>query len=368
MLGSSHPLDRSMTPHGSDRVEEGAGGAVWLVCESPKGWSARRGRSHTSSEYPGTAIRWDTRLYEVVDAVTGPNGEVRYRLEPWPDRHAVRAIQTYDGESEARRKAEPSVHWKSVRRRRLAILLSPLLGHLPGPVQDRMESEFGAPAVAMTAISALPLFALGVVSALFSLAESFGRGLSVAGAEGPHLLPLPVAVYLAAESGVRLGAAFLLARPIGSIPGTLLYEVWRIARGRPPLPEASFRGLRASPEQALHDRFRMLEPLLALLSRPEQESLELRFGMEVLRWGKITAFILLAVGALNALASAALFAAGKGNLGDFLWLVAGAAISMEQVVRLREISRGRPAGSVLGALVRPLASGLLSPPSPRPRG
>jgi hypothetical protein len=157
--------------------------------------------------------------------------------------------------------------------------------------------------------------------------------------------------------------AFLLARPIGSLPGTLLYEIWRIARGLPPVSDASFRGLRAPPQQALHDRFRMLEPLFALLSRPEQESLELRFGLEVLRWGKITAIILLAAGALNALASAALFAAGKGSFADLLWLVAGAAISIEQVVRLREISRGRPAGSVLGALVRPLASGLLSPPS-----
>jgi hypothetical protein len=353
-----------MRPHGSDRVEESASGAIWIICAAPKGWTARRGSAHTSSEYPGTAIRWETHLYEVVDAVTDPDGQVRYRLESWPDRHAVRAIQTYDDESEARRAAEPGGHRDSVRRRRLAILLSPLLGHLPGPVQDRMESEFGAPAVAMTAVSALPLFALGIASALFSLAAIFGSGFSVPEATAPQLLPLPVALYLAIESGVRLGMAFLLARPIGSLPGTLLYEIWRIARKLPPVSEASFRGLRAAPEQALHDRFRMLEPLFALLSRSEQESLELRFGMEVLRWGKITALILLAVGGLNALASAALLAADRASLGDFLWLLAGVAISIEQVARLREISLGRPAGSVLGALVRPLARSLLSSPSP----
>ena len=357
-----------MTPHGSDRVEEGAGGALWLVCASPKGWTARRGATHTSSEYPGTAIRWEAHLYEVVEAITDPDGRVRYRLEHWADRHAVRAIQTYDGENEARRVAEPAGLRKDVSRRRLAILLSPLLGHLPGPVQDRMESEFGAPAIAMTVVSALPLLALGVASLVFSLTESFGSALSGPGGAPPHLLPLPLALYLAFESGLRLGMSFLLARPIGSLPGTLLYEIWRTARGLPPVSEASFRGLRAAPEQALHDRFRMLEPLFALLSRPEQESLELRFGMEVLRWGKITALILLIVGGLNAFASAALFAAGKGGLGDLLWLVAGAAISIEQVGRLREISLGRPAGSVLGALVRPLARGLLSSPSSNERG
>ncbi len=357
-----------MRPHGSDRVEEGAGGAIWLICATPKGWTARRGSSHTSSEYPGTAIRWEAHLYEVVEALTDPDGQVRYLLEPWPDRHTVRAIQTYDGESEERRAAEPAGHRKNVRRRRLAILLSPLLGHLPGPVQDRLESEFGAPAIAMTVASALPLLALGITSVLFSLSEIVGSGFGVSRGAQPHLLPLPLALYLAVESGLRLGMAFLLARPIGSLPGTLLYEIWRTARGLPPVSEASFRGLRAAREQALQDRFRMLEPLFALLSRSEQETLELRFGMEVLRWGKITALVLLGVGGFNALASAALFAAGKGGLGDLVWLLAGAAISIEQVVRLREIALGKPAGSVLGALVRPLARNLLSSPSSNARG
>jgi hypothetical protein len=352
-----------MTPNGSDRVEEGAGGAIWLICAAPKGWTARRGRPHTSSEYPGTAIRWEARLYEVVEALTDTDGKVRYRLESWPDRHAVRAIQTYDGETEARRAAEQAGHHKSVRCRRLAILLSPVLGHLPGPVQERMESEFGAPAIAMTAVSAFPLFALGIVSALFSLAEIFGSGFSVSGGREPHLLPLTVALYFVVESGVRLGMAFLLARPTGSLPGTLLYEIWRTARGLPPVSEASFRGLRVEPEQALEDRFRMLEPLFALLSRREQEILELRFGMKVLRWGKITALVLLAAGGLNAVASAASFAAGRGSLGDLAWFLAGAALSIEQIARLREISLGKPAGSILGAFVRPLARGLLSSPS-----
>jgi hypothetical protein len=355
-------------PYGSDRVETGADGATWIVSASPKGWTPRRGREHTSSEYPGTAVRWETELFEVVDAITRGDGTVAYRLEPWPDRHTVRSIRNYDEASEAGQEAIRKDLKKRVRQRRLSILFSLFLGHLPGVVQERMESNFGAPAVAMTVVSALPLFALGIVSFLFTLAAAFGAGYSAAGVPGlenapdsiPRLLPLPLSAYLAIESGVRLGIAFIQARPVGSLPGTLLYEIWRIASGLPPPSGTAFRGRPATSQQTLQDRFRMLEALLSLLSTEEQETLERRFGMETLRWGRITSILLLAIGGLNVIASVAKLLAGIGGLADFLWLLAGAAIFLEQVVRLREISRGHPAGSVLGALVRPLARDLLA--------
>jgi len=353
---------------GTDRLETGADGTIWIVSKAPKGWTPRRGRAHTPNEYPGTALRWEGDLYEVVEAQARADGTVGYRLESWPDRHAVRAIETYDAGSEAGRAATLSGYAKSVSRRRIAIVFAPLLGHLPGPVQDRMESEFGAPAVAMTVASALPLLALGFVSVLFTLAAAFGAGFSagVSGLESarrsiPRVLPLPIAIYLTVESGIRSGVAFLQARPIGSLPGTLLYEIWRIARRKPAMSLGSFRSQAPTAEQSLQDRFRMLEAFLALLSAPEQQILERRFGMQTLKWGKVTAILLLAAGGLNVLASLANLAAGTGGLGDFLWLLAGAAISAEQIARLREIARGRPAGSVLGALVRPLARNLLTP-------
>lgn len=218
----------------------------------------------------------------------------------------------------------------------------------------------------MTLASALPLFALGLVSVVFSLAAAYGAGLSGAGGslEGrgnaiPDLLPVWLAVYLVVESGIRMGTAFLQGRPIGSLLGALVYEVARMVGDWPAVTAPAFRGLPASPRKALQDRFRMLEPLLALLTPAEQNELELRFGMETLRWGRITAILLLVVGGANLAASVALLAAGAGGVADLVWLVAGACLSVEQIARLREIARGRPAGSVLGALVRPLAGGVL---------
>jgi hypothetical protein len=357
-----------MTPFGTDQTGTASEGGIWLICREPKGWRPRRGRSQTSSEYPGTAVRWEARLFEVVEAVSHPDGSVRYRLEIWPDRHAVRNIQTYDAASETARPLIVARRRKSIARRRLAILFSPLLGHLPGRVQEHMESDFGAPALAMTIVSALPLFALGAVGSLFSIAAMTGgafpsgvSSLREAADSIPRLLPFPISIYLVFESGIRLGGAFLQGRPIGSVAGTLIYEIYRALRGGRGVTALSSRGLAPTPEQALHDRFLMIEPLLALLSPEEQEAFEQRFGMEVLRWGKVTAVLLLIIGASNVFTSVVLFAAGGGGLGDCLWLLAGTGITLEQIGRLRRISSGQPAGSFLGALVRPLARRMLEP-------
>lgn len=355
-------------PFGSDRVEPSPDGGVWLICREPTGWLPRRGRAHTPGEFPGTAVRWETDVFEVVEVLAGADGTQRYRLEPWPDRHAIRGIQEYDATSRERRSRERAGYRRSIAKRRLAILFAPVLGHLPGPVQARMESEFGAPAFGMTVASALPLFALGVVSWLYSMALAYGAGLFAGGSGSPDggpsapsipaLLPLPLALYLVVENGLRLGLAFLRTEPVGSLPGALVYAIVNVSRGKRPLGRP-FSGLPASPEQALRDRYRMLEAVLGLLTPAEQEGLARRFGFEPLRWGRRTAFLLLVVGGANVLASLIAFAAGAGGLGDLLWLLAGAALSAEQIARLRRIAQGQPAGSVFGALVRPMAETLL---------
>ncbi len=141
--------------------------------------------------------------------------------------------------------------------------------------------------------------------------------------------------------------------------GTLLYAVYRAFRGGAGVATLS-RGSPATPERALYDRFRMAEPLLALLPPEEQEVFERRFGMEVLRWGKVTAVLLLIIAGTNVVTSLVFFAAGGGRIGDWLWLLAGMGITIEQIGRLHRLSRGQPAGSFLGALVRPLARKLLN--------
>lgn len=215
-----------MRAYGGDRVEEREGEKVSLTSAFSKGW---RGRIPAvvsrRSAHPGTTVTWDGVLYEVLEARPLASGEVLYSLAPWDDAQAIRTLERYDAATESARSRERIGRANAVRKRRVAILLSPLFGHLPGEVQERMESEFGAPATRMTVASALPLLVLGVLGSFAALARIAG-----ASAEPLPDLPLPLSLYLVLESYFRLSSVATESRPMGSIPGTLLYGLWRRIR------------------------------------------------------------------------------------------------------------------------------------------
>ena len=145
-----------------------------LVCPIAKSWTARTPRTLTSAHHPGTAVDWEGLLYEVREADPQEDGGVRYALLPWEESHAIRRIERYDAVTEEIRAGERRDRSRNVRLRRLSILFAPVLGLLPGETQKKMERDFGAPALAMTIASALPLLVvgfLGVFAILVGMAE-----------------------------------------------------------------------------------------------------------------------------------------------------------------------------------------------------
>ena len=95
------------TPHGRDRVQETAEGALVLSSFRPKGWAGRpaAGSSPPSEAAvaavaPGTAVEWDGVIYEVVRVEDSPSGGTRYTLEPWDERQVIRRLERY-GPAEA---------------------------------------------------------------------------------------------------------------------------------------------------------------------------------------------------------------------------------------------------------------------------
>lgn len=291
-----------------------------------------------------------------VEALAGT--AVRYRLAPWEHGHAIRRIERYDeaserGRNSARRRAEAASG-----RRVLAILFSPLLGHAPGAVQTRMESEFGAPALALTVVSALPLFVAGLWTMLAARIAGFG---------GPPIVPewmldySGLFTYLAFESALRLYSALVLREPMGSLAGWLAHAAW-VGLGGPsggPAIPAAARASAPPAERALQDRYTMLEPLLSLLPPADQEALERRFAFDPLRWGRRSSLAILLFAGANALISVAAFLSRTDTLLDFVSLVLGGFLAVEQLGRRRKIAEGKPAGSVLGVCARPLARPLL---------
>lgn len=345
---------------GADRIEARTGDEIVLLCPVSKSWLGRTQGTTVRAAHPGTAVGWHERVYEVRDAEPLPGGGARYRLAPWDDSQTFRRFEPYDDESEAGRAAERRDLSDVVRKRRLSILLAPLAGLLPGSVQKEMENAFGAPSIAMTVASALPLLVIGFLG-------SFGHILGVAGGrlDWPAWLapPFPLAIYLFAESGLRLASAIGGGEPMGSLPVVLAHAAWREARGEGPRPAGGGApATEAERERTLRDRFAMLEPLLSLLPAARQRALQTRYGFDPVRWGRLTSRVLLAVGALNAFAALAVLAVGRAGFADAVGLLLGGALAAEQISRLRRLARAEPAGSVLGALIRPLAQPLLDAP------
>ena len=354
--------EEGLTPRalGDDRVEKVDEDGIFLTCPVAKGWNARLPGSPVRAAHPGTTVAWEERLFEVLAAEPRPDGGIRYRLAPWEEGQAIRRFERYDAETENARADTRRDLAAGTRKRRGSIALAPLAGLLPGAVQKRMEYEFGAPALTMTITSALPLFVIGFLGMFRHLLGVAGGALDWPGWLAP---PLPIAIYLFGESALRLASAIAAGEPMGSLPVAIAVAAWKEARGESASEKLESAAVAETDrEQAVHDRYQVLEPLLSLLPRNAQTDLAGRFGFDAIRWGRITAWVLLVIGTLNALAALGMFASGRGNIVDFLGILVGFLLAAEQIPRLGRLARGEPSGSVLGALIRPLAAPLFAPP------
>jgi hypothetical protein len=345
---------------GRDRLDVAAGGRLVLTCEEPKGWHGRSPKMPTAAEHPGTAVRWEGGFYEVLEASGLPGGGAAYVLAAWDERHAMRVVATYNEATEAARAHERADAAHRADRHVLLWLLSPIVGSLPGHVQESFEREYNVPARYLSLASALPLWIAGWIALILRAAAWIG---------GAHTLPEPVllfGIYLLAESTARLVVAFLQGRPIGTVVGTLLYEGWRQlgrgaahARGRPVPREKELWDVDIEPEQELLDRYRMVEPAAGLLAAPEQAVLAERYGFDGIRWGRLSAIFLLVM--FGPLAFASLLGAFVEPEPSDLWRIPlFGGLVLEQVFRLARLRHGRLAPSLLGILVKPFAKPLLA--------
>lgn len=349
-----------MQAHGTDRMRPGTGDQVILSCRRSKGWTARVEKTLTTARHPGTAVLWEEKFFEVVIAEPGPAGSVRYVLEPWHDEHIIRLSEPYDAASEARREVERQAASSRETKRKTANLAGIFTGLLPAIVQEHLASELGLLPAKLTALSLLVPFPY-----ILWVANDVVKGIMNPGAK---TLPRPFALaaaYLLFETLIRLSIVWLQARPVGSVLGFVPYVLYYVTIGRSSgaiSPFAEQRGQKLfhtepAEDVALRDAFLMREPLLTLLSPAEQNALAERFGFNYRTHGFIVAFVILLASVAGVITGLISLQHGA-RLGAFLSILAGIGLGAEQFVRLAALQRG-PAGSVLGALVRPFARKLL---------
>lgn len=340
-------------PFGTDHLDVAPEGTLVLHAGHPKGWRGRGTATQTTSAHPGTAIHWEGELWEVVSAVDFPGGGVRYELSRWDERHAARHVDRYDEASE-RRRAEGRT---SDRRRThgfvRALLLSPLYGLLPAPAQQQIENKTAFPAPVLTLVSALIGFVYGVVSLMSILISAVG---------GPQFLPSWAAfpgLYVLVESGARGMVAVAQGRPVGSFFGE---AAWTLLGKKEAAPEVARED---EPGEELYDLFKMREPLIALLSEADQRLAAEGYGFDFVRWGRVTALLLLGGFGPMALATAIALLVAPSP-GDVILLLVSAPITVEQIPRLSRLWRGEPASSFLRVVARPFCATLLE--KARPEG
>ncbi|MBV8517161.1 MAG: hypothetical protein JO197_07115 [Acidobacteria bacterium] len=347
-----------MVPHGSDRLRT-AGGKLLLLSLLPKGWTARTPKTSTTAEFPGTAVFWDEQYFEVLDAKPQPRG-VLYVLAPWSDAHTIRTFAPYDDASEARLATEAEAAARRQKQSFAAQLSGVLLGHLPAAVQDRIGSELGVAPSRMTLLSC-------VIGPL-TLGACFWKWSGAALAQQPSPVPLwawLVAGALMLDSIIRFLIVFAQDRAAGSLPGIFVYiAIWLVAPKRVGLvsPFASARGtalftLAPPDDVATRDAIEMRGSIFSLLTPAEQASLAARYGFDYRRYAFGMSWTILAGAAIGVVTSAVKVADSR-SVSAFVSLVVAAVLAVEQLVRLPSLQRG-PAGSILGALVRPFVRGYL---------
>lgn len=348
-----------MVPFGSDRSRMVAGKVI-LHSAISKGWTARRPKKGTHSEFPGTAVLWGEQYFEVVEASLIDGGGVRYVLEPWRDELTMRVVDRYDEESERLRLADYEL---AKTQRRLSVgarFAAMFLGHLPEKVQNRIGNELGIMPVRMTLVSTIPSMVFLGVCAWLSASARLRE-------EPSPISPLLwlVALGLFAESAMRFMVVMTQNRGIGSILGYAGYTLfWLVSPKRANVvsPFEQERGVKvvitdAPADVALRDAIEMRSPLMTLLTPEEQTSLAERYGFDYRRHAKGVAWTILICASLGIASSFARILTDRSFSAVISFAIA-AIVVLEQASRLAVLRRG-PAGSFLGVLVRPFLRGFL---------
>jgi hypothetical protein len=340
-----------MQAYGSDRVRARDGERVELLSRIAKAWTPRAPKTLTTAEFPGTAVLWEERYFEVISADLLPQGGVRYVLEPWREMDAMRTIDHYDDAHEMQRLAEYRAQLTREARRKSANALAVLAGHLPAGVQEEIGRELGIIAPRLTIISALGVYAVVIALVLWIVSDIMENA--------PLPLPLIIATgYLFVETSFRFFVAWMAGRPAGSaigVVGYLIYYYTVADRIRAVSPFAREKGMvvtitETPAERAVTDSLVMREALVTLLTPADQARVAARFGYDYRHQSSLIAILILFFAAIGVATSI--------HRGTVISFIVASIIAAEQVYRL-SILRSRPAGSILGIAARPFVRKLL---------
>ncbi len=180
--------------------------------------------------HPGTAVRMDEDIYEVVAAERAGNEWV-YRLEPWPDGHIIRAFVEW-GEDSAREFTAGLREERSRGQKNFwTWTAQAVLGFLPAENQARISEARGMDPARATFWSAALESLASIPFAFMFLIETFAGGVAGASRSVPAWVGLLAAVALG-DGLFRLVAVISVGEPVGSL--FLVFLRFRLRSEAPP--------------------------------------------------------------------------------------------------------------------------------------
>jgi hypothetical protein len=291
--------------------------------------------------HPGSAVVWLGEAYEVVAKEVSGSGQ-GWILQPWSDPEVMRAVFQLDTAWIDAHAATDESHRRGRVLRLMSFPVAPLLALAPARFQRRWRDSWGFPASMATFVSAVLELAAGSVGLVQLLALTFGADWFLPGLCRVFAVIGPV---LSADAIVRLSAVAAQAEPVGSILGLPLVLLDRAKRRA----ELSDRG---HPPTIV--RTTIVTAVMCIAPRTYQERWARHLGVRPV-W-----FTLLGAGAE--------LVGGWINLeqgatdGGFPTLTVNLYFLVEAVARFALLmSTGRPVGSVLGWIVRPLLARMVPP-------
>jgi hypothetical protein len=206
-----------------DRVEDARPGEPvekWVYSSFQKDhWVARKRGDLRRADSPGTAIRMDDALYEIVliEETVDPQYPLRYGLKTWDAQHALRNVIPYTPETQAKVADDflDEEHRQSLRS--MIVWTFPISGMMPGPLQREWEMKTALNMALVAAASAMTQILI-----FMFLVQTFGSPTSTS-------LFNRALFYVGVDAFVRLLMIVCTGQPVGILVLTVPYLLWDLA-------------------------------------------------------------------------------------------------------------------------------------------
>jgi hypothetical protein len=296
-------------------------------------WRVAKGR------VPGTAVLWRDGAFEVVARSAMRNG-IRWTLRRWDETSVMRNVFTLEIESVRGLAERAEGESRSRLTRRWSLIAIPVLGLAPANLQKKWENDWGFAAGRATAVSAIFEMLVGAAGTVQLAAAAFGGDVFI-----PPVLAVP-SPLLFVSGAARLAMVFGDGEPVGS-PLGLPFLPWSL-KGRPEAVSVHSTGGAVVGKKRPHSFLRTMLISAAVTLGPASDQI---------RWARelgMSAIWLTIAGA------GAELVGGIVNLQSDLgsapaWLVLfDLLLTGEGLLRFGSALMGRPMGSVIGWILRPL--------------